>query len=322
MQNLSIAFLATAFLTLGSAADAQSLKGSRASMERQHSEAVKYGYAFAQTAALVSKFVTAGDLVKVEPSKHFELHDVSYPYARPPVKLFIERLSAQYFVACGEKLTITSLTRPIDKQPNNASSESVHPTGMAVDLRIPAAGRCRTWLENTLLSLEIADVLDVTRERRPPHYHVAVFTESYRQYAMGASSSTTISEYEVRRGDTLSRIASITGASIAQLRAANGIRGDLINVGQKLAIPGSSVSGPAVAPEVMASNVSSSASGNSNDVASVTETTHRVKRGDTLWRIARRYGISVDELSAENRLVNDALQIGQVLRITTSLTTL
>lgn len=322
MQNLTIAFLATAFLTLGSTADAQSLKGSRASMERQHSEAVKYGYAFAQTSALVSKFVAAGDLVKVEPNKHFDLHDVSYPYARPPVKLFVERLSAQYHEVCGEKLTITSLTRPIDKQPNNASSESVHPTGMAVDLRIPPAGRCRIWLEKTLLSLELADVLDVTRERHPPHYHVAVFTESYRQYALGTSSSNAISEYEVRRGDTLSRISSITGVSIAQLRAANGIRGDLINVGQKLSVPGSSTNVPAAAPAVMASNVSPSSSGNTNDVASVTEATHRVKRGDTLWRIARRYDTSVDALSSENGLVNDALQIGQVLRIKTTISTL
>jgi hypothetical protein len=54
---------------------------------------------------------------------------------------------------------------------------------MAVDLRIPASADARRWLETELLDLEQADVLDVTRERRPPHYHVAVFPEAFAAFA-------------------------------------------------------------------------------------------------------------------------------------------
>jgi hypothetical protein len=51
-----------------------------------------------------------------------------------------------------------------------------------VDFRIPAAAAQRSWLETTLLSLEDRGVLDVTRERNPPHYHVAVFPKQYQSY--------------------------------------------------------------------------------------------------------------------------------------------
>lgn len=318
MQNLTIALAATVLLTLGNVADAQTLKGSRSSMQRQHQEAVNLGYTFIKTSKAVTDFVESGYLVRVSPSRSVELHNVSYPYVRPSVKTFVERLGAQYQAACGEKMTITSLTRPIDKQPANAASDSVHPTGMAVDLRIPSKGSCRTWLENTLLALEGSDVLDVTRERNPPHYHVAVFPQSYETYLASQSRpqpqlvSGSSTEYVVRRGDTLSRIASITGSTIQQLRAANNLRNDLIHPGLKLQVPTgtalASSSTPASAPRV-------------NEVAAMTEVTHQVKKGETLWRIARRYGITTDVISSQNGLASDFLQIGQTLRIKTSLST-
>ncbi|MDP1930898.1 MAG: DUF5715 family protein [Gammaproteobacteria bacterium] len=319
MQNLTIALTATVLLTLGNLAEAQSLQGSRQSMERQHQEAVNLGYTFIKTSSAVNDFVESGYLVRVSASRTLELHNVSYPYVRPAVKTFVERLSAQYQAACGEKLTVTSLTRPIDRQPANAASDSVHPTGMAVDLRIPSKASCRTWLEKTLLSLEASDVLDVTRERNPPHYHVAVFPQSYETYLAsqslpksGGSGSNT--EYVVRRGDTLSRIASITGSSIQQLRAANGLRNDLIHPGLKLQVPSGNVLASANSTPVAAAP-------RVNEVATVTEVTHQVKKGDTLWRIARRYGITADVISSHNGLASDFLQIGQTLRITTSLST-
>ena len=49
--------------------------------------------------------------------------------------------------------------------------------------------------------------------------------------------------------------------------------------------------------------------------AGVVEVT--VKRGDTLWAIARRYGVTVDELRAWNGLSGDRIEVGQVLRVHT-----
>lgn len=52
---------------------------------------------------------------------------------------------------------------------------------MAVDLRVPT-GACREWLEATLLGLEKRRLVDITRERHPPHYHLVVFPVEYRAY--------------------------------------------------------------------------------------------------------------------------------------------
>lgn len=304
MHKLTVAILTAALATMAGQAGAQTLTGSRSSMERQYQVAVSHGYVFAKSASTVNKLVEQGDLHRVQPTRHFELHNVSFPYAKAPVKLFIEQLSARYVAACGEKLTVTSLTRPLDRQPGNAADDSVHPTGMAVDLRIPPAGKCRSWLERELLSMEAAEVLDVTRERNPPHYHVAVYPEPYRQFAEATPGTGSDSEYVVRRGDTLSRIASITGASVAQLKSANGLRNDILQIGQKLAVPAGN--------SAVVSRVSQSANA---QVAAVSEVTHRVKRGDTLWRIAKQYGTTVDALNSQNRLNGSTLQIGQVLKV-------
>jgi LysM repeat protein len=103
--------------------------------------------------------------------------------------------------------------------------------------------------------------------------------------------------YKVRRGDTLSGIATRAGVAINQLRAANGLRGNLIHAGQTLKIPATGTRGAA------------------QEVAAVSEFTHRVSRGETLWRIANRYGTSVENLRRTNRHAGDSLQVGQVLKI-------
>jgi LysM repeat protein len=323
----------------GSAVQAQTLKGSAASIDKQYRAAVSYGFSFVKTASALQSNMSTNRLIRVTPDRYLDLHDVSYPYAVPGTRLFLSRLSQQYYNTCGEKLTVTSLLRPRDRQPANSVAHSVHPTGMAVDLRIPPTPRCRAWLEKTLLTMERNNAVDVTRERYPPHYHVAVFTrptETQVAALTGATSDITAASdaqdavhqarvtgvqdtlakaqqariakatsapqtgsyqrYVVRRGDTLSEIAARTGVRVTQLRAFNNLRGNRIDVGQKLRLPSRGVAG---SKQMVASN----------------ETTHRVNRGDTLWRIASRYGTSVQQLRRVNGNASDDLQVGQVLKI-------
>jgi hypothetical protein len=157
-----------------------SLRGSPQSMARQNEIAKGYGLAFAKTPADLRALEEEGALVRLEGNEHYAVADfVSFPYARPEMRTFIERLSAQYRAATGEKLVVTSLARPASRQPGNSHALSVHPTGVAVDLRVSQRAESRQWLENTLLSLEQKGLLDITREYRPPHYHVALFPEPY-----------------------------------------------------------------------------------------------------------------------------------------------
>ena len=243
------AWSVTASLLIGIAAtsaSAQTLRGSRASLDRQNSEARQHDFTFLKRRSQLERFVDAELLVPLEGGEHYRLHDVSFNVARPEVKLFVERLSAQYLGACGERLVVTSLTRPASMQPSNASARSVHPTGMALDLRVPATRSCRGWLESTLLSLERRRVLDATLERSPAHFHVAVFPDEYLAYvarSTGRSEAALLatvqppSRHTVRRSETLSGIAARYGTTIARLKAANGLTSSLIRPGQTLEIP-------------------------------------------------------------------------------------
>jgi hypothetical protein len=252
---------------LSSPVEAQSLRGSRASMDRQNGIARQHDYTYIDTPQRVGYFAEQGWLVPVTATPDFTLHAVSFPFARPEVELFLRRLGAQYRRACGEQLVVTSLTRPATRQPHNASARSVHPTGMAVDLRYSWNRTCRRWLENVLTSLERQGLLEATLERSPRHYHVALFPTQYSTYvetlaasqvasaseatpsvavvSVATASASTTSEattsgttaYQVRSGDSLWTIARRHGTTVDDLRDVNGIRGSHIVVGQLLDVP-------------------------------------------------------------------------------------
>lgn len=183
------AALATGTLAPATGA-AQSLRGSPGTVERQSLAAERHGFTFLRDGAHVRRFVDAGYLVRVRGDANFRLkHPGWFPYARPEVRLFLERLGRQYRIACGEQLVVTSLTRPRSRQPRNAHPRSVHPTGMAVDLRRSSNRSCRRWLEDVLLRLEGEGLVEAVRERWPPHYHVAVFPEPYADYIVRLTSA-------------------------------------------------------------------------------------------------------------------------------------
>ena len=107
--------------------------------------------------------------------------------------------------------------------------------------------------------------------------------------------------YRVRAGDTVSAIAARTGTSVAAIVAANNLGPDaLIKVGQVLRLPSAAGSGARTeAPR-----------------PTTTTTTHTVVAGDTVSALAKRYGTTVAEIVAANRLDSRALiVIGQRLTI-------
>jgi LysM repeat protein len=222
-------------------AAAQSLRGSDRSLEIQIAQAQAHDFTFLRTAAQLRRFVDAGYLVRVLPSADLELHAVSYPYARPQVRLFLTRLASQYRRACGEPLVVTSLTRPLSDQPSNASDRSVHPTGMAADIRRSSSPACRSWLERTLLSLERSKLLEATRESRPSHYHVAVFPRPYERYVArlvaAEASAVAAVVYTVQPGDSLWQIAQDHDTSVEELKQENNLDSSRIFPGQVLTIP-------------------------------------------------------------------------------------
>ena len=189
------------------------LRGSRASMQRQNRIARAEDFSFLRTPAQVSRFAGSGYLVEVPDGEDYRVL-ASWPYARPVVRDFVGILAAGYRAACGERLVVTSLTRPSGQQPGNASPLSVHPAGMAVDLRVSQRAACVDWLEAELLRLEADGRLDATREFRPPHFHVAVFPESFAELvAARAADSARLAEAEAAAAaDVAYRQASVLTA--------------------------------------------------------------------------------------------------------------
>lgn len=251
-MNLIRVALMLLFLGFASEATASqsSLRGSRHSVRKQAQIANAHGYSELRTNADIRKFVEQGYLVPIRSSTHFDLSNVAQPYTRPEVKLFVERLSSQYQAACDEKLVITSLTRALNEQPPNASKLSVHPRGMAIDLRIPRKTLCQKWLARNLSLLEAKGVIEATRERRPPHYHVAVFPIQYKAYLeqkqtssprthleSKASGVRTTRIYRVKPGESLWSIARSHNTTVAQLKKSNALRSDKIVPGQRIKVP-------------------------------------------------------------------------------------
>ena len=212
----------------------QSLSGSQRSMDVQNDQARLHGFTYLETRTQMERLVGLGLLVPVEGNKDFFLKEVSFPVARPAVRTFIGELAKRYRAECGEQLVVTSLTRPRRYQPSNASWRSVHPTGMALDLRRSWNRKCRGWVESVLLHLEREGVLDATRERHPSHYHIALFPEPFERFLASGADWGSWKMYQVVRGDTLASIARRHNTTVSIVKDINGIRSSRIYAGQVL----------------------------------------------------------------------------------------
>ncbi len=238
----------------GAVASAGGLSGSPASMVRQHAVALEEDYSFLRDSATVAHFVDEGRLVELTGNADYRLADVSFPFARPEVAAFVAHFAAQYREATGTRLVVTSLTRPLAEQPGNAHRLSVHPAGMAVDLRVPDGAEQREWLERALLAMEKDGMLDVTREKHPPHYHVAVFREAIAPWlatrdsveserrALAAAEAAAV---EARRAESR-----VIAASPVSLAATHDATAGIVELAIALAIMGIGVPAARVAARV------------------------------------------------------------------------
>lgn len=112
----------------------------------------------------------------------------------------------------------------------------------------------------------------------------------------GADAVSDTKIYTVKAGDTLSTIASRYGVSVVRLKRANRLSGDSLRIGDRLEIP------TQVAVSEVPKRVAQSR-------------THRVRSGESLYTIGKRYGVSVDRIKAANGLRRNTIRVGQELVI-------
>ena len=148
--------------------------------------------------------------------------------------------------------------------------------------------------------------------------------------------------YTVKKGDSLWKIANKYNTTVEKLKSANNLKTNTLSVGQKLVIPSISVS-PEVSDTYIVQkgdslwsiankfNMTVSELKNLNNLTnnllsigqvlkikdsySNGKTTYTVQKGDSLWVIANKYGITTEELKSYNNLTSNLLSIGQVLKI-------
>lgn len=158
--------------------------------------------------------------------------------------------------------------------------------------------------------------------------------------------------YVVKRGDTLWGISNQYGVSVSELAALNGITAETLQVGQKLTIPSSLGTNPdnmfmytvvkgdslysiakrygTSVDEIKKINYLTNNNLVIGQVLRIPEMytkpedmnvpvyiNYTVKKGDSLYSIAREYGVSVDTIIQDNALKSNNLSIGQNLKLRT-----
>ncbi len=116
-----------------------------------------------------------------------------------------------------------------------------------------------------------------------------------------SSSSASKTTVTIKAGDSLSKIAQANGMTTAALRSLNNLSSDDLKLGQVLKVVG-------VKPA--SSGVKTQAAKTPNLPASVT-----VLKGDNLIKIAKQYGLSIENLRKLNDLKSDDLALGQTLKL-------
>lgn len=105
--------------------------------------------------------------------------------------------------------------------------------------------------------------------------------------------------YVVQKGDSLWSISSKLGVSVSDIKKSNNLSSNNLSIGQVLIIPSKK---------------------SDDEESNAEENVYVVKKGDSLWLIAKNYNTSVDEIKKLNNLSSNTLSIGQRLKIPNAIT--
>lgn len=158
--------------------------------------------------------------------------------------------------------------------------------------------------KTTLTALKEANNLETTlvdkgQKLRVKNFETQSENDNSKHVITVDSSSTVITSSDrktdihiVKKDETLFSLAKRYNLTVEELKRKNGLSSSLIKVGQEL-----NVSHPT----------------NNNNITSKSLWT--VSKGDTLYNISKRNGLTVDELKSLNGLTNNLILVGQILKL-------
>ena len=215
---------------------------------------------------------------------------------RPAAETALATEALVHIVKAGESLSKIAEAYGVTLQElqaeNGLYSWLIHP---GLELRIPAGGKPPAPQSETDL-----------QEEEPAAAPEAEI-ESAPEPGLKASEYVHI----VRHGEALGKIAEAYGVSLDDLHALNELSSWMIHPGQKLLIPEGG------APPAVNAAPAAPAAPTAQDAPPVSgPDTHVVQRGETLFRIARKYGLSLDTLMAANGIADPSrIHSGLTLRV-------
>lgn len=110
--------------------------------------------------------------------------------------------------------------------------------------------------------------------------------------------------YTVKKGDSLYSIAKQYGVTVDEIKSANNLKSNLLQIGQVLKIK--------TGEETIGIE---ECFGENYQEPSKEYIQYTVKKGDSLYSIAKKYNTSADNIKRLNNLTSNLLQIGQILKI-------
>lgn len=170
--------------------------------------------------------------------------------------------------------------------------------------------------------VNIGSKLKVTAEERHPTSSRTVVAEAEKKSPSAQRDSFSDSATQahiVRKGESLRNIAQRYRMTLAQIKEINHLRADKVIIGSKLLIATSETGNKGTSKrEVLAENEHKSPSRHETTSNATSSQTHLVRKGDTLAKVADRYGMTVAELKQLNKLRGGQLVPGSKLAINDS----
>ncbi|RLJ80572.1 LysM peptidoglycan-binding domain-containing protein [Pedobacter alluvionis] len=124
------------------------------------------------------------------------------------------------------------------------------------------------------------------------------------------ASDQTMIEHTVARKEFLGKIAEKYGTTVEEVKKVNNLSGNNLRIGQKLKIPATKN-----IDETKAVSATVEEKPKQENKSSDTAGTHTVLRNETIFTIAKQYGITAYQIRTMNNLPDNAITIGQVLKV-------
>ncbi len=194
--------------------------------------------------------------------------------------------------------------------------------------REPVDGVVENEYDDLVAEEDVAEIQEAARRSRETAQVSASETLTRTQQTPVSGGKKRTITHKVAPGQTLAEIAGIYGVTIASIKQANNLRRNAVRAGQQLKITTAASAAEQAAPAKRGTTASSDKGtkkdkkdkkGKRGTTAEKTDkpTTHKLKSGESLSSLSKKYGVSIDEIKKANGMKGDDLVAGDNIKIPT-----